>query len=146
MKKNIILLLLLLPFTIIYADEYSKDVIISEINTPSIKDLDISWDNMEFTYVVKENYEYDINNHKYIKNDIKYWETTTNNIKINNKSVNSIKIKLLFNNLNSNIKGKFNNNSFVIKQNEEYNVKLEIDGYLKNDSKEIIGTIEVVVS
>ncbi len=146
MKKNIILLLFLLPFAIIYADEYSKDVIISEINTPSIKDLDISWDSMEFTYVVKENYKYDINNHKYIKNDIKYWETTTNNIKINNKSVNSIKINLLFNNLNSDIKGKFNNNSFVIKQNEEYNVKLEIDGYLKNDSKEIIGTIEVVVS
>ncbi len=147
MKKIIILLLLLFQFNFVYAQEYSRDATIEGINIPTIKDLDISWDSMQFTYVVKENYNYDANSHKYIKDDIKYWDSSNNNIKFYNKTISDIKINLKYNSLNRNIKGIFNDNNFVIKYRQEYNVRLDIDGYLnKNNNYETIGIIELIVS
>ncbi len=147
MKKIIILLLLLFQFNLVYAQEYSRDATIEGINIPTIKDLDISWDSMQFTYVVKENYNYDANSHKYIKDDIKYWDSSNNNIKFYNKTISDIKINLKYNSLNRNIKGIFNDNNFVIKYRQEYNVRLDIDGYLnKNNNYETIGIIELIVS
>ena len=147
MKKIIILLLLLFQFNLVYAQEYSRDATIEGINIPTIKDLDISWDSMQFTYVVKENYNYDANSHKYIKADIKYWDSSNNNIKFYNKTISDIKINLKYNSLNRNIKGIFNDNNFVIKYRQEYNVRLDIDGYLnKNNNYETIGIIELIVS
>ena len=147
MKKIIILLLLLFQFNLVYAQEYSRDATIEGINIPTIKDLDISWDSMQFTYVVKENYNYDANSHKYIKDDIKYWDSSNNNIKFYNKTISDIKINLKYNSLNRNIKGIFNDNNFVIKYRQEYNVRLDLDGYLnKNNNYETIGIIELIVS
>ena len=41
----------------------------------------------------------------------------------------------------------FNDNNFVIKYRQEYNVRLDIDGYLnKNNNYETIGIIELIVS
>jgi len=104
---------------------------------------------MEFTYTETVNYIWDIDNHIYEKGESTYkWNTSNNNIKINNKSKMPIDIELKYLRENSNIDGIFDIEKKTIQSNEEIISKLMLEGELSSKINNYIkiGTINLLIS
>jgi len=147
--KLLILLLIISPFIMGYTVE-DKDisVMVDDIEVLSYN-VEISWDSMEFTYTETVNYIWDIDNHIYEKGESTYkWNTSNNNIKINNKSKMPIDIELKYLRENSNIDGIFDIEKKTIQSNEEIISKLMLEGELSSKINNYIkiGTINLLIS
>ena len=174
--KVLIVIISIIAFTnVAYAEQQNRDATISNVvirntndattpdsniantnsnttqeedNVPSIYDVDIKWDNMQFRYIEEEKYIYDENMHIYKRSTQKYWSSNSNNISIKNKSTKKVNINLKFENINTNIKGTFSKNNFNIKTRGEENVKVNLTGNIDNSYSKYktIGKISIVVS
>jgi len=147
--KLLILLLIISPIIMGYTVE-DKDisVMVDDIEVLSYN-VEISWDSMEFTYTETVNYIWDIDNHIYEKGESTYkWNTSNNNIKINNKSKMPIDIELKYLRENSNIDGIFDIEKKTIQSNEEIISKLMLEGELSSKINNYIkiGTINLLIS
>ena len=147
-KIVFIILIPILFVNIVYAETESYDATITGVDTPSIYDVDIKWDNMTFSYIEQEKYIYDGNTNTYKRNIQKYWTSVSNNINIKNKSLKEVKISLKFKALDKNVDGTFSKNNFNIKSLEEQNIKLNLTGSINNsyNTYKTVGEISIVVS
>ena len=117
--------------------------------TPPTYNIEISWDSMEFTYQETINYIWDPNTHAYELTTPTYnWETTNNNINIENKSNIIINVELNYVSDNETIDGEFDISKTTIKQNERIISKLTLDGKLTSNNTEYIkiGKINLTIS
>ena len=133
---------------ITYANTQSHDVTISAVDILDVYDVDINWDNMQFTYIEQEKYVYDNEKHLYNRNVINYWTSNSNNIKIMNESKKNINVNLKYNKINSNVSGTFNKNNFDIRVNEAQNIKLNLYGNIDNSYTvfKTVGEVSIVIS
>jgi len=149
-KCKLLILLLIISFSIMGYTVEDKDisVMVDDIEVLSYN-VEISWDSMEFTYTETVNYIWDIDNHIYEKGESTYkWNTSNNNIKINNKSKMPIDIELKYLRENSNIDGIFDIEKKTIQSNEEIISKLMLEGELSSKINNYIkiGTINLLIS
>ena len=147
--KALFIVLLLIAFTnCVYAENQSHDATIGKIDTPSIYDVDIKWDNMSFIFVEQEKYVYESDTNSYKRNIEKYWTSSSNNINIKNKSSKEIKVSLKFQGLNRNVNGTFSKNNFNMKSLEEQNIKLNLTGNIDSSYNiyKTVGEISIIVS
>ena len=138
MKKIIfiiILTFLLIPLTVLSLENKTINATVGNVTSnqidDSIIDVDITWGNLSFTYVVENNYKWDNTTHKYIKEEPKvYWNNNGNNIIIKNNSKKSVNIDLKYEPTISSVSGAFSLNNFKIDSNKQKTVSFVISGSL----------------
>lgn len=147
-KIIFIILTTLVFINVVNAETNSYDATISGIDSPSIYDLDIKWDNMTFSYIEQEKYIYDSTNSTYKRTTQKYWSSSSNNINIKNKSLREVNVSLKYKSLNNNVTGTFSKDNFNIKSSEEQNIKLNLSGSIDSSYHEYktVGEISIIVS
>ena len=150
MKNKILVLLSLLilyPFATGYLSEESQNVIVGNVETP-VYNVEVSWDSMQFVYNEQINYEWDNNSHTYVLEESTYqWIVSNNNIKVENKSVVPINVRLNYISTRDNIDGNFNISSTTLNQGTSMNFELMLDGKMSNEDVNYtsIGTVNLLI-
>ena len=151
MKKKSLLFILILfsPFIMGHTvKDENISVTVGDVETP-VYSVDITWDSMEFTYKETVNYLWNSTNHTYELSPSTYrWETSNNNISINNKSNIPVNVELKYLSEKDNIKGYFSISKAKLAINENIKSKLTLDGELSSDNTNYIkvGTININIS
>ena len=149
MRKMILLILLLVisPLIMGYTVE-NKDVSVTVGDVEVLAyDVEITWDAMEFTYIETVNFVWD--NNMYEKEKSTYrWSTSSNKIKINNKSAMPINMELMYLREEESINGTFDVEKSTILSNESVVSKLMLNGelLLKTVNYVKIGRINLLIS
>lgn len=147
--KLLIMLLTVCPFLMGSSlEDKDMTITVGEVEVLAYN-VEVTWDAMEFTYTETINYKWDNNNHTYEKSNSTYkWKTTSNNVKIDNKSKMPINVELKYIGEKDNINGTFDKEKETIKSNEFLISKLSLDGTLSsnNTSYVKIGKINLLIS
>ncbi len=131
-----------------------KNVTVGEVETidsgkeASIYDVEISWNNMKFTYNETKDVKWDSNENKYnivIENE---WINEDNIITVKNFSNKSITASFKYKQTNKNIDitGKFDKNKVVIEKNKVENVKFNISGKISSDIVDYVKVGRITIS
>lgn len=151
MKKSKLLILLLIfsHFIMGYTiEDKNISVKVGKVDAPVYK-VDVTWDAMEFTYTETINYVWDKTNFTYELDESVYkWNTSSNSVKIDNKSPMPINIELKYLGEKENVKGTFDIEKEKIKSNKSIVSKLTLTGELSSQNTDYIqtGVIQLEIS
>ena len=131
MKKNKLLILLLIFSSFIMGytiEDKNISVKVGKVDAP-VYNVEVTWDAMEFTYTETINYIWNKENFTYELDESTYkWNTSSNSIKISNKSTVPINMELKYLGEKENIKGTFDITNKKLNANENIISKLIISG------------------
>lgn len=148
MKRLIISIVFLIFFISNVEAATTKDATINRI-IDNIYDIEIKWDNIQFTYEQKEEYIYDETNHEYKLKRENNWLSQTNKIDLINNSYSDVKVNLKYNKINKDEDFKiiFSQNNFLLKQNEKAFVNLDIDGKMEQKPSDFltVGNVSILL-
>lgn len=144
-------------FCIVFSNVYctsTKEVKVGEVEginnkkEESLYDVEISWENMKFTYNETKDIKWDNNENKYDIVTESEWINKDNKIEIKNFSDSSITVKLEYKKLRNdiNIIGKFDKEKITIGKNRKEQVKFNISGKLNSDVNEYIKVGRITIN
>lgn len=150
-------LIYLFLFCIIFSNIYAtstKKVTVGEVEgidnkkEESVYDVEISWENMKFTYNETKDIKWDNNENKYNIVTANEWINEDNKIEIKNFSDQSITVKLEYTkNLNNiDIVGKFDKEKVYIGKNKKELVNFYISGKITSDINEYIKVGRITIN
>lgn len=109
-------------------------VTVGNVDVP-VYNMEVSWNNMEFTYSETVNYNWNNNTHIYELSESTYaWESNENNVIINNKSYMTVNIELSYIGNNEDVQGQFNISNKNIEAGKSITSKLTLSGKLSKDN------------
>ena len=123
-------------------------VIVGNVEAP-VYNIEVKWDNMEFTYSETINYIWNQNTHIYeLENSTYKWNSNGNNIKIQNNSSIPVNIELNYIGTNDNVSGTFNINNTNIEPGKIVTSRLTLTGALSSNNTTYVkvGSINLKVS
>ena len=143
MKKNKLLILLLIFSSFIMGytiEDKNISVKVGKVDAP-VYNVEVTWDAMEFTYTETINYIWNKENFTYELDESTYkWNTSSNSIKISNKSTVPINMELKYLGEKENIKGTFDITNKKLNANENIISKLILSGELPSQNTNYIQT------
>ena len=134
MKKLIFLIisLLMIPIVAFALENKTINVSVGSVEEDNTISVDFSWGNLEFTYVVENNYNWNSNTHKYEKSVKSYWTNNGNNIIVNNNSNREIIVSAKYDNYIDSLKGSFSESNVVINAKRQKEINFSISGVLSS--------------
>jgi len=152
---NIIIYIFL--FCIILSNVYgmsTKKVTVGEVEgidnkkEESIYDVEISWDNMKFTYNETKDIKWDNKENKYNIVVEDEWINEDNKIEIKNFSHKSITVKLEYKKLRNDIDitGKFDKEKVTIEKNRKEEVTFHLSGKITSSVDEYIKVGRITIN
>lgn len=150
MNKKILFLLPIFSFFIMgnTIKQESVSVTVGEVDAP-VYNMEITWDNMEFTYSETVNYVWNKNTHIYELTESTYkWNSNENNVSIKNNSFMSVHMELTYVGTNEEISGTFNIPKQTIGSGNTIISKLILEGKLSTNNTNYIkvGSINLKIS
>lgn len=152
-KVIIYIFLFYIIFSNVYGT-YTKNVIVGEVEgidnkkEESVYDVEISWDNMKFTYNETKDIKWDNNENKYSIVTENEWINEDNKIEIKNFSDKSIIVKLEYKKLRNDIDiiGKFDKEKVAIGKNKKEEVTFNISGKIRSSVDEYIKVGRITIN
>lgn len=153
LKVVIYIFLFLMIISNIYATS-TKKVTVGEVEgidnkkEESVYDVEISWDNMKFTYNETKDIKWDNKENKYSIVTENEWINEDNKIEIKNFSDKSITVKLEYKKLRNDIDiiGKFDKEKVTIGKNKKELVTFNISGKITSSVDEYIKVGRIIIN
>jgi len=150
MNKKILFLLPIFSLFIMGNTIKQEDisVTVGTVDAP-VYNMEITWDNMEFTYSETVNYVWNKNTHVYDLGESTYkWNSSENSVSIKNNSYMSINMELKYVGINEDISGIFDIPSKTIESGKNITSTLTLNGKLSDDKTSYIkvGSINLKIS
>lgn len=127
----------------------TKDATINSI-IEDVYDVEILWDEMQYTYKFSEKFVYDDESHEYNLERKESWDSSKGDITLTNKSKYEVTANLEYKGLNrfNNIKGYFEKNELLLGVNESVSTKLILEGKLESNIRRFttIGDISIIIN
>lgn len=111
----------------------TKDATVGNVDKNDYVNVDLIWGNMNFIYYEDNKFIWNNVNNDFELVTSYYWKNMDNSLKVTNFSSKILNINLSYKSLLNDISGKFNNNNFVIKHNENIATYLELFGSLNKN-------------
>lgn len=142
-------ILCLLLITINVNASNTKDATVNSI-IEDVYDVEIIWDEMQYTYNVSEKFVYDDESREYKLERKESWDSSKGDITLTNKSKYEVTANLEYKGLNkfNNIKGYFEKNELLLGVNESVSTKLILEGELESNIRMFttIGDISIIIN
>ncbi|MBO5095967.1 MAG: hypothetical protein J6B98_03755 [Bacilli bacterium] len=142
-------ILCLLLITINVNASNTKDATVNSI-IEDVYDVEIIWDEMQYTYNVSEKFVYDDESREYKLERKESWDSSKGDITLTNKSKYEVTANLEYKGLNrfNNIKGYFEKNELLLGVNESVSTKLILEGKLESNIRRFttIGDISIIIN
>ena len=130
----IIIVVMFIPISVLSLDNKVVNITVGNVEDDNVVDLQITWGNLSFTYVVENNYRWDSTTHKYTKEEPKsYWTNNGNGIVIKNNSKKAVNINLKYDPTIKNVSGIFSSDTFKVDANKQRVVNFNLSGSLSSD-------------
>lgn len=143
----ILVVIILIPVKVNASN--SKDVTVNSI-IEDIYDVEIIWDDMQYTYNVSEKFVYDDESREYKLERKESWDSSKGDITLTNKSKYEVTANLEYKGLNrfNNIKGYFEKDELLLGVNESVSTKLILEGKLESNIRRFttIGDISIIIN
>ena len=143
----ILVVIILIPVKVNASN--SKDVTVNSI-IEDVYDVEIIWDEMQYTYNVSEKFVYDDESREYKLERKESWDSSKGDITLTNKSKYEVTANLEYKGLNrfNNIKGYFEKNELLLGVNESVSTKLILEGKLESNIRKFttIGDISIIIN
>lgn len=151
MKKYILSFILIISFFLVGNVNASntKDATVNSI-IEDVYDVEIIWDEMQYTYNVSEKFVYDDESREYKLERKESWDSSKGDITLTNKSKYEVTANLEYKGLNrfNNIKGYFEKDELLLGVNESVSTKLILEGKLESNIRRFttIGDISIIIN
>lgn len=143
----ILVVAILIPFSVSASN--TKDVTVNSI-IENVYDVEILWDEMQYTYNVSEKFVYDDESREYKLERKESWGSSNGDITLTNKSKYEVTANLEYKGLDkfNNIKGYFEENKLTLGVNKSVNTKLILEGALQSDIRKFttIGNVSITIN
>ncbi len=135
MKKvlYILLFIMLIPLTVHALDNKTINATVGNVAQNDVVDIEVSWDKMEFIYIVENNYVWNAATHKYTKEVNGYWVNTGNKITVKNNSAKSVVLNAKYENHINSITGSFSTPNFTVNGHSQKSISFNLNGTLSSN-------------
>ena len=127
----------------------TKDATVNSI-IEDVYDVEIIWDEMQYTYNISEKFVYDAESREYKLERKESWNSSNGDITLTNKSKYEVTANLEYKGLNrfNNIKGYFEKDKLLLDVNKSDSTKLILDGKLDSNIRRFtrIGDISITIN